>query len=90
MGSSAEAYASNLRFHYKAALYYHLLEAYPRVVLSAENPKADMRNHPITRAYVEVPVEKGGLGMHRIDLSYCMLINDDSDDSRRPLQKKDT
>ena len=49
-----------------------------------------MRNHPLTRAYVEPPVNKVGLGMLRIDLSYCKLFSLHPADTKRVLQKKDT
>jgi len=71
MGTSLEAYESNLRYQFKTALYFKLQEANPMIELASENPKASMRFHPLTRSYVEKPASEGGLGQLLIELCMC-------------------
>ena len=56
-GTSAEAYATNLRYHYLVALHLHLHQQGQtrHCVRTAENPKATRRHHPLTTHGLERP-----------------------------------
>jgi hypothetical protein len=72
-GTSASAFATNLRHQYLIAFHRYVLgrQGATPCVRTAENPEAGRQLHPLTTNVVEVPKARGGLGMVRFTLSYC-------------------
>ena len=78
-GTSAQAFATNVRHHYLMALHLFLHEngQTDLCVRTAENPAATRQYHPLTMNVMEAPKKAargaGGLGMVKTTLSYCQL-----------------
>jgi len=74
-GTSASAFATNLRYHYLMAfhLFLHNRGQTDHCVRTAENPRATRQFHPLTMNVMEKSKSEGGLGMVKVSLSYCQI-----------------
>ena len=70
MGTSREAWDTNLRYHYLAAIHLQLQlqGSTENCIRTAENPQAARQFHPLTRHIFERPKATGGLGSARCRL----------------------
>ena len=77
-GTSALAFATNLRHHYLIAFHLYVLErqgASVPCIRTAENPKAERQLHPLTLNVLEQRKDNGGLGMAKAIVSYCTAVD---------------
>ena len=85
-GTSPTAYSNNLRLHYLVAL--HLFWDQRKVtelcMKSSESPEAARQLHPLTLNAVERQKAKGGLGMGKMLVSYCMASHAAGAHSQKP------
>lgn len=76
-GGTRLCYETNLRHHYLYAL--HLFQQargeHQLLVTSMENPQAGRQYHPLTLRLAEQPQYLGGLGMLKVVVHYCKLLN---------------
>ena len=85
MGTSVEAYATNLRYHFLAAFHLFLKQngQTQHCARSAENPTAARQYHPLTLNVLEKPKADGGLSMAKVEVSFCQVM-------RGPAPQKNT
>lgn len=85
MGNSELAYESNVRLLHGTAFLLIMRRRYPAMAISAENPKATLRLHPLVSLWEKAALE-GGLELTRVLTNYCPFEPNDAVD----LPQKDT
>ena len=85
MGCTPECYEANVRLLHALALCLLLRHRNPQMVLTFENPEANLQFHPLMRL-AERPEQLGGLSLGQIKVNYCGL----EVYGGPPLPRKDT
>jgi len=75
MGTSQEACEANRNVHHMLAICYFLRRRYPHILITIENPWADLVSHPLMLSIAQLPVTLGGLGLVCMPMTFC-LYND--------------
>jgi len=73
MGTSQEAYEANRNVHHMLAICYFLRRRYPHILITIENPWADLVSHPLMLSIAQLPVTLGGLGLVCMPMTFCLF-----------------